>query len=44
MIVGAVVGALVGCVLIGVLIWFIVHTVNKRKYNAVQTGQDNEMR
>uniref|UniRef100_A0A8C5HZW1 V-set and immunoglobulin domain-containing protein 1 n=1 Tax=Gouania willdenowi TaxID=441366 RepID=A0A8C5HZW1_GOUWI len=32
---GAVIGAILGCVLIALVVWFIVHTVKKQKYKAV---------
>uniref|UniRef100_A0A8C5HW21 V-set and immunoglobulin domain-containing protein 1 n=1 Tax=Gouania willdenowi TaxID=441366 RepID=A0A8C5HW21_GOUWI len=41
---GAVIGAILGCVLIALVVWFIVHTVKKQKYKAVNVAEVNEMR
>uniref|UniRef100_A0A8C5HY34 V-set and immunoglobulin domain-containing protein 1 n=1 Tax=Gouania willdenowi TaxID=441366 RepID=A0A8C5HY34_GOUWI len=36
---GAVIGAILGCVLIALVVWFIVHTVKKQKYKAVNVAE-----
>ncbi|XP_038565291.1 V-set and immunoglobulin domain-containing protein 1-like [Micropterus salmoides] len=41
---GAVIGALLGCVLIILVVWFIAHTLKKRKYKAVRASEANEMK
>uniref|UniRef100_A0A8C6UGS6 V-set and immunoglobulin domain-containing protein 1 n=1 Tax=Neogobius melanostomus TaxID=47308 RepID=A0A8C6UGS6_9GOBI len=41
---GAVIGALLGCVLIALSVWFVTHTVKKRKYKAVTVSESNEMK
>lgn len=41
---GAVIGALLGCVLIGLVVWFIAHSVKKHKYKAVKAAEANEMK
>lgn len=43
-IVGAVIGTLLGCLLIALVVWFIVHTVKTRKYDAVKVSKSNEMK
>uniref|UniRef100_A0A8C5HXX2 V-set and immunoglobulin domain-containing protein 1 n=1 Tax=Gouania willdenowi TaxID=441366 RepID=A0A8C5HXX2_GOUWI len=39
---GAVIGAILGCVLIALVVWFIVHTVKKQKYKAVNVAEKPE--
>ncbi|XP_030010761.1 V-set and immunoglobulin domain-containing protein 1-like [Sphaeramia orbicularis] len=41
---GAVIGALLGCVLIILVVWFIAHTVKRKKYKAVNVSEANEMK
>ncbi|XP_068585577.1 V-set and immunoglobulin domain-containing protein 1-like [Cebidichthys violaceus] len=41
---GAVIGAMLGCVLILLAVWFIAHTLKKRKYNRVKQSEANEMK
>lgn len=41
---GAVIGALLGCLLIAVIVWFVAHTLKKRKYKAVTVSESNEMK
>lgn len=41
---GAVIGAMLGCVLIVLVVWFIAHSMKKRKYKAVKATELNEMK
>ncbi|KAM9847038.1 V-set and immunoglobulin domain-containing protein 1-like [Aulostomus maculatus] len=40
----AVIGALLGCVLIFLVVWFIAHTLKRKKYKAVKASEANEMK
>ncbi|KAG7265820.1 hypothetical protein CRUP_004274 [Coryphaenoides rupestris] len=39
---GAVIGALLGCLLIGLVVWFIAHTVKKHRYAVVKAPAASE--